>query len=76
MPFVLFDCYICFSDTELVRLLASVCMMVDKDKSKQRGKTLVKKRLSANVPEPPDDKGGLKVGLYSHPHKYRLKCPV
>ncbi|KAI4876108.1 hypothetical protein NFI96_026141 [Prochilodus magdalenae] len=47
-------------DTELVRLLASVCMMVDKDKSKQRGKTLVKKRLSANVPEPPDDKGGLK----------------
>uniref|UniRef100_A0AAR2M1F0 SAM domain-containing protein n=1 Tax=Pygocentrus nattereri TaxID=42514 RepID=A0AAR2M1F0_PYGNA len=47
-------------DTELVRLLASVCMMVDKDKSKHRGKTLIKKRLSANVPEPPDDKGGLK----------------
>ncbi|XP_076868219.1 ankyrin repeat and SAM domain-containing protein 6 isoform X2 [Brachyhypopomus gauderio] len=47
-------------DTELVRLLASVCMMVDKDKCKPRGKNLIKKRLSANVPVPPDDKGGLK----------------
>uniref|UniRef100_A0A8B9J6E1 Ankyrin repeat and sterile alpha motif domain containing 6 n=1 Tax=Astyanax mexicanus TaxID=7994 RepID=A0A8B9J6E1_ASTMX len=47
-------------DTELVRLLASVCMTVDKDKSKHRSKRLTKKRLSASVPEPPDDKGGLK----------------
>ncbi|XP_072547741.1 ankyrin repeat and SAM domain-containing protein 6-like isoform X2 [Salminus brasiliensis] len=47
-------------DTELVRLLASVCMMVDKDKGKHRSKKLIKKRLSSNVPEPPDDKGGLK----------------
>uniref|UniRef100_A0A4W4H4P9 SAM domain-containing protein n=1 Tax=Electrophorus electricus TaxID=8005 RepID=A0A4W4H4P9_ELEEL len=47
-------------DTELVRLLASVCMMVDKDKCKHRGKNSIKKRLSANVPVPPDDKGGLK----------------
>ncbi|XP_034027534.1 ankyrin repeat and SAM domain-containing protein 6-like [Thalassophryne amazonica] len=51
-------------DTELVRLLASVCMQVDKDKSKQRGRASVihsKSRHSANfVPVPPDEKGGLK----------------
>lgn len=54
-----------FSDTELVRLLASVCMQVDKDKSKHRGKTLMTRSKSRqslnNVPVPPDDKGGLKV---------------
>ncbi|KAK7881245.1 hypothetical protein WMY93_029654 [Mugilogobius chulae] len=51
-------------DTELVRLLASVCMQVDKDKSKHRGRGLMarsKSRQSLNhVPLPPDDKGGLK----------------
>uniref|UniRef100_A0A3Q3VZF7 Uncharacterized protein n=1 Tax=Mola mola TaxID=94237 RepID=A0A3Q3VZF7_MOLML len=52
-------------DTELVRLLASVCMqVVDKDKSKHRGRasmTRSKSRQSLNnVPVPPDDKGGLK----------------
>lgn len=51
-------------DTELVRLLASVCMQVDKDKSKQRGRaslTRSKSRQSLYAPVPPDDKGGLKV---------------
>ncbi|XP_016315437.1 ankyrin repeat and SAM domain-containing protein 6 isoform X2 [Sinocyclocheilus anshuiensis] len=47
-------------DTELVRLLASVCMQVEKDKSKHRGKPTLKRRASLNVPPPPDDKGGLK----------------
>ncbi|XP_058621919.1 ankyrin repeat and SAM domain-containing protein 6-like [Onychostoma macrolepis] len=47
-------------DTELVRLLASVCMQVEKDKSKHRGKSTIKRRPSLNVPPPPDDKGGLK----------------
>lgn len=52
-----------FTDTELVRLLASVCMQVDKDKSKHRALlTRSKSRQSLNnVPVPPDDKGGLKV---------------
>lgn len=52
------------SDTELVRLLASVCMQVDKDKSKLRGRASVtrsRSRPSLYVPVPPDDKGGLKV---------------
>uniref|UniRef100_A0A3Q0S701 Ankyrin repeat and sterile alpha motif domain containing 6 n=1 Tax=Amphilophus citrinellus TaxID=61819 RepID=A0A3Q0S701_AMPCI len=51
-------------DTELVRLLASVCMQVDKDKSKHHGRTLMTRSKSRqslnNVPVPPDDKGGLK----------------
>ncbi|XP_051970988.1 ankyrin repeat and SAM domain-containing protein 6-like [Xyrauchen texanus] len=48
-------------DTELVRLLASVCMLVDKEKNKpQRGKSAVKRCPSVNVPPPPDDRGGLK----------------
>ncbi|XP_020349968.1 ankyrin repeat and SAM domain-containing protein 6 [Oncorhynchus tshawytscha] len=51
-------------DTELVRLLASVCMQVDKDKGKHRGRTPLtgsKSRQSLNnVPVPPDDRGGLK----------------
>ncbi|XP_067433570.1 ankyrin repeat and SAM domain-containing protein 6-like [Thunnus thynnus] len=51
-------------DTELVRLLASVCMQVDKDKSKRRGRTSLTRSKSRhslnNVPVPPDDKGGLK----------------
>ena len=51
-------------DTELVRLLASVCMQVDKDKIKQQRKTPLlrsKSRQSLNMPLPPDDRGGLKV---------------
>ncbi|XP_041103871.1 ankyrin repeat and SAM domain-containing protein 6-like [Polyodon spathula] len=50
-------------DTELVRLLASVCMQVDKDKGKKNSKSSLprsKSRLSLNIPVPPDDKGGLK----------------
>ncbi|XP_055364209.1 ankyrin repeat and SAM domain-containing protein 6-like isoform X2 [Betta splendens] len=51
-------------DTELVRLLASVCMQVDKDKSKHHGRgfmTRSKSRQSlSNIPVPPDEKGGLK----------------
>lgn len=53
------------SDTELVRLLGSVCMQVENDKSKHRGRpslTRSKSRQSLNnVPVPPDEKGGLKV---------------
>lgn len=48
-----------------MRLLASVCMQVDKDKSKNRGRALMTRSKSRqslnNVPVPPDDKGGLKV---------------
>ncbi|KAL2085426.1 hypothetical protein ACEWY4_018746 [Coilia grayii] len=50
-------------DTELVRLLASVCMKVDKEKLKQQRKTPLlrsKSRQSLNMPLPPDDRGGLK----------------
>ncbi|XP_005999792.1 ankyrin repeat and SAM domain-containing protein 6 [Latimeria chalumnae] len=50
-------------DTELVRLLASVCMQVDKEKGKPRSKTSLQRsrsRQSLNIPVPPDDKGGLK----------------
>ncbi|XP_030060910.1 ankyrin repeat and SAM domain-containing protein 6 [Microcaecilia unicolor] len=50
-------------DTELVRLLASVCMQVDKEKCKQKGKSPLprtKSKQSLNIPVPPDDKGGLK----------------
>ncbi|XP_026219826.1 ankyrin repeat and SAM domain-containing protein 6 isoform X2 [Anabas testudineus] len=51
-------------DTELVRLLASVCMQVDKDKSKHRSRALMTRSKSrqslSNVPVPPDDTGGLK----------------
>lgn len=47
-----------------MRLLASVCMQVDKDKLKHRGRasgTRSRSRPSLYVPVPPDDKGGLKV---------------
>ncbi|XP_061614963.1 ankyrin repeat and SAM domain-containing protein 6-like [Phyllopteryx taeniolatus] len=51
-------------DTELVRLLASVCMQVDKERSKHRGRTSVAhskgRHALNNTPVPPDDKGGLK----------------
>lgn len=61
------------SDTELVRLLASVCMQVDKDKSKHRGRASMMRSKSRqslnNVPVPPDDKGGLKVrNLWTNIH--------
>ncbi|CAL8293270.1 unnamed protein product [Lota lota] len=51
-------------DTELVRLLAGVCMQVDKGKGKPRGRASMllskNRRLLGNIPVPPDDKGGLK----------------
>ncbi|KAG7488626.1 hypothetical protein MATL_G00036210 [Megalops atlanticus] len=50
-------------DTELVRLLASVCMQVDKEKGRPRTRsslTRSKSRQSLSIPVPPDDKGGLK----------------
>uniref|UniRef100_A0A8C5F6I0 SAM domain-containing protein n=1 Tax=Gadus morhua TaxID=8049 RepID=A0A8C5F6I0_GADMO len=51
-------------DTELVRLLAGVCMQVDKGKGKPRSRASMllskNRRLLGNIPVPPDDKGGLK----------------
>ncbi|XP_072416697.1 ankyrin repeat and SAM domain-containing protein 6-like isoform X2 [Chiloscyllium punctatum] len=49
-------------DTELVRLLASVCMQLDKEKNKQKSKTMPrsKSKTSLTIPVPPEDKGGLK----------------
>uniref|UniRef100_A0A8C5TI70 SAM domain-containing protein n=1 Tax=Malurus cyaneus samueli TaxID=2593467 RepID=A0A8C5TI70_9PASS len=50
-------------DTELVRLLASACMQVDKDKNKLNNRSSLpcsRSRQSLNVPVLPDDKGGLK----------------
>ncbi|XP_009951449.1 PREDICTED: ankyrin repeat and SAM domain-containing protein 6, partial [Leptosomus discolor] len=50
-------------DTELVRLLASACMQVDKDKNKVNSRSSLpcsRSRQSLNVPMLPDDKGGLK----------------
>ncbi|XP_068092757.1 ankyrin repeat and SAM domain-containing protein 6 [Hyperolius riggenbachi] len=48
-------------DTELVRLLASVCLQVDKEKSKQKSKFHnSKSRESYNIPLPVEDKAGLK----------------
>ncbi|KAK6293150.1 hypothetical protein J4Q44_G00366510 [Coregonus suidteri] len=62
-------------DTELVRLLASVCMQVDKDKGKHRGRTPLtgsKSRQSLNnVPVPPDDRGGLKSWWNSMSNRFR-----
>ncbi|KAM9207423.1 ankyrin repeat and SAM domain-containing protein 6 isoform 2-T2 [Dugong dugon] len=50
-------------DTELVRLLASVCMQVNKDKGRPSHQPLLphsKARQPWNIPVLPDDKGGLK----------------
>ncbi|XP_066481517.1 ankyrin repeat and SAM domain-containing protein 6 [Tiliqua scincoides] len=50
-------------DAELVRLLASACMQIDKEKSKQNSKTTApfsRNKQSFDVPVLPDDKGGLK----------------
>ncbi|XP_043835671.1 ankyrin repeat and SAM domain-containing protein 6 [Dromiciops gliroides] len=50
-------------DTELVRLLASVCMQVNKDKSKSNSQLSLphsRIRQSLSVPVLPDDRGGLK----------------
>lgn len=54
-------------DTELVRLLASVCMQVNKDKGRPSHPPPPphsKVRQPWSVPVLPDDKGGLKVGLF------------
>lgn len=51
-------------DTELVRLLASVCMQVNKDKGRPSHSPPPphsKVRQPWSVPVLPDDKGGLKV---------------
>lgn len=53
-----------FSDAELVRLLASACMQVDKEKSKQNNKSAVtssRNKQTVDIPVLPDDKGGLRV---------------
>ncbi|XP_019392366.1 PREDICTED: ankyrin repeat and SAM domain-containing protein 6 [Crocodylus porosus] len=50
-------------DTELVRLLASACMQVDKDKGKLTNRSSLpcsRSRQTLNTPVLPDDKGGLK----------------
>uniref|UniRef100_A0A8D0C9T1 Ankyrin repeat and sterile alpha motif domain containing 6 n=1 Tax=Salvator merianae TaxID=96440 RepID=A0A8D0C9T1_SALMN len=50
-------------DAELVRLLASACMQVDKEKNKQNNKSTgssSRNKQSADIPVLPDDKGGLK----------------
>ncbi|CAN2391317.1 Sterile alpha motif [Pristimantis euphronides] len=50
-------------DTELVRLLATVCLQSDKERSKQKNKTLFpnsKNIQACTIPLPPDDKVGLK----------------
>ncbi|XP_059580454.1 ankyrin repeat and SAM domain-containing protein 6 isoform X2 [Alligator mississippiensis] len=50
-------------DTELVRLLASACMQVDKDKGKLTNRSSLpcsRNRQTLNTPVLPDDKGGLK----------------
>ncbi|KAM3929128.1 ankyrin repeat and SAM domain-containing protein 6 [Leptodactylus fuscus] len=48
-------------DTELVRLLATVCLQVDKERAKQKSKTLFSKsKQPYTTPLPPDDKAGLK----------------
>ncbi|XP_044298895.1 ankyrin repeat and SAM domain-containing protein 6 [Varanus komodoensis] len=50
-------------DAELVRLLASACMQVDKERSKQSSKASVsssRSKPSVDIPMLPDDKGGLK----------------
>ncbi|KAM4689254.1 ankyrin repeat and SAM domain-containing protein 6 isoform 2-T2 [Discoglossus pictus] len=50
-------------DTELVRLLASVCLQVDKEKTKQKSKSPMlnsRSKQTLNIPPPPDDKAGLK----------------
>lgn len=54
-------------DTELVRLLASVCMQVNKDKGRPSHPSpppCSKARQPWSVPVLPDDKGGLKVCLF------------
>ncbi|XP_077316672.1 ankyrin repeat and SAM domain-containing protein 6 [Lithobates pipiens] len=48
-------------DTELVQLLAAVCLQGDKEKSKQKNKFHnTKSKPSYNTPVPPDDKAGVK----------------
>ncbi|CAH2283733.1 ankyrin repeat and SAM domain-containing 6 [Pelobates cultripes] len=50
-------------DIELVRLLASVCLEVEKEKSKQKNKSpllISKSKQSFNIPGPTEDTAGLK----------------
>lgn len=57
-------------DTELVRLLASVCMQVNKDKGRPScplPPPHAKAHQLWSAPTLPDDKGGLKVGLFCIP---------
>lgn len=65
-PDVIIICFLL--DTELVRLLASACMQVDKDKNKLNNRSSLpcsRSRQSLNVPMLPDDKGGLKVSVFT-----------
>ncbi|KAH0618016.1 hypothetical protein JD844_016930 [Phrynosoma platyrhinos] len=49
-------------DAELVRLLASACMQVDKEKKQNNRATIasLRSKQSVDIPVLPDDKGGLK----------------
>ncbi|XP_044149420.1 ankyrin repeat and SAM domain-containing protein 6 isoform X1 [Bufo gargarizans] len=50
-------------DTELVRLLATVCLQADKERAKQKNKTLFpssKSKQPYSIPLPPEDRAGLK----------------
>nr|XP_060630623.1 ankyrin repeat and SAM domain-containing protein 6 [Anolis sagrei ordinatus] len=50
-------------DAELVRLLASACMQIDKEKNKQNNKATTpssRNKQTVDIPMLPDDKGGLK----------------
>ncbi|NP_001123839.1 ankyrin repeat and SAM domain-containing protein 6 [Xenopus tropicalis] len=50
-------------DTELVRLLASFCLQMDKEKSKQKSKSQLLSTMSKQsftIPPPTEDKAGLK----------------
>ncbi|KAM5135649.1 ankyrin repeat and SAM domain-containing protein 6 [Mantella aurantiaca] len=47
-------------DTELVQLLAAVCLQGDKEKSKKNKFHNTKNKQTYNIPVPPDDKAGIK----------------
>ncbi|CAJ0932460.1 unnamed protein product [Ranitomeya imitator] len=57
---ILREAPVCQLDTELVRLLATVCLQADKEKAKQKNKTLFpKNKQPHSILLPPDDKAGL-----------------
>ncbi|KAM9304766.1 ankyrin repeat and SAM domain-containing protein 6-like [Gastrophryne carolinensis] len=58
-------------DTELVRLLASVCLQTDKEKSKQKTKVHNPKSKRSNSPLPPEDKAGLKFWWNRMSNRFR-----